>query len=562
MKKLIFCFSIAVTLNLQFVLAQCITGNCIDGSGVMYYPSSSSRYVGEFKGGKREGFGYLYLPNDGNYTGYWKNNRYDGEGIRLMGDGKVEQGMWKEGQLAKPMNNINLPLDGVAYKFKPGCISGNCFEGNGIKLYPDGMIYLGDFKNGIRNGFGKVYNPDKTIYEGRWVSDKMDGSGVFIDDKGVKRTGVWKENLYVSNGNASNSGSVPPAPGVKSPQRQIGCVTGDCVNGYGTYVYSDGSRYIGPFKDSLSHGQGVAIYQKDGATTRYEGMFDRGSVTGRGTYTYADGRKKIGYWKDGKLIQTLESENANPTSQPPAVAGIKIWSVIIGVASYKDMPVLRFTDDDAYRIYAFLKSPEGGAVADEQIKLLIDEAATRQNILSAMREVFYKAGPNDFVLLYFSGHGLPGAFLPIDYNGIDNKIFHQEINDMLKKSPAKYKLCIADACHSGSMLAARSVQSTQNTIVGFYNQLAQAQAGTALIMSSKSEETSLEASGLRQGVFSHFLIRGLKGEADSNRDKKVTIQELFDYVYTSVRSFTGNLQSPIIRGDYDHSMIVSAVERP
>ena len=98
MKKLIFCFSIAVTLNLQFVLAQCITGNCIDGSGVMYYPSSSSRYVGEFKGGKREGFGYLYLPNDGNYTGYWKNNRYDGEGIRLTGDGKVEQGIWKEGQ--------------------------------------------------------------------------------------------------------------------------------------------------------------------------------------------------------------------------------------------------------------------------------------------------------------------------------------------------------------------------------------------------------------------------------------------------------------------------------
>lgn len=559
MKQLIFCFSIAVTLNIQFAQAQCITGNCIDGSGVMYYPSSSSRYVGEFKGGKREGFGYLYLPNDGNYMGYWKNNRYDGEGIRQTGDGKVEQGLWKEGQLAKPMNNLNLTLDGSAAKFKPGCISGNCFEGNGIKLYPDGMIYLGDFKNGGRNGFGKVYNPDKTIYEGRWVNDKMDGSGIFVDDQGVKKTGVWKDNVYASAGN--NPGSVPPATGVKNV-RQTGCVTGDCINGYGTYVYADGSRYIGPFKDSLSHGQGTAIYQKGGVTTRYEGMFERGRVQGRGTYTYADGRKAMGYWEDGKLIQSLESEIANPTSRPATTASIKIWSVIIGVASYKDMPVLRFTDDDAYRIYAFLKSPEGGAVADEQIKLLIDEAATRQNILSAMREVFYKAGPNDFVLLYFSGHGLPGAFLPIDYNGVDNKIFHQEINDMLKKSPAKYKLCIADACHSGSMLAARSVQTTQNTIVGFYNQLAQAQAGTALIMSSKSEETSLEASGLRQGVFSHFLIRGLKGEGDTNRDKKVTIQELFDYVYSNVRSFTGNLQSPIIRGDYDHSMIVSIVERP
>jgi len=542
-------------------MAQCITGNCIDGSGVMYYPSSSSRYVGEFKSGRREGFGFLYLPNDGNYMGYWKNNRYEGEGIRLMGDGKIEQGIWKEGQLTKPMANLNLRLDGNAIKFKPGCISGNCFEGNGIKLYPDGMIYLGDFKNGNRNGFGKVYNPDKSIYEGRWVNNKMDGSGMFIDDRGVKKTGVWKENTYISSG--TNPGAVPVLAS-KNPLRQTGCISGDCINGYGTYVYMDGSRYIGPFKDSLSHGQGVAIYQhKDGTSSRYEGMFEKGNAQGRGTYTYADGRKKIGFWKEGKPVQTLESEIANPTSQPSlAGPGIKIWSVIIGVASYKDMPTLRFTDDDAYRIYAFLKSPEGGAVADEQIKLLIDEAATRQNILNAMREVFYKAGPNDFVLLYFSGHGLPGAFLPIDYNGIDNKIFHQEINDMLKKSPAKYKLCIADACHSGSMLAARSVQSTQNTIVGFYNQLAQAQAGTALIMSSKSEETSLEASGLRQGVFSHFLIRGLKGEADSNRDKKVTIQELFDFVYSNVRSFTGNLQSPIIRGDYDHSMIVSAVERP
>jgi hypothetical protein len=566
MKKFIFCLSTIVTLSVQICTAQCITGNCIDGSGVMYYPSSSSRYVGEFKGGKREGFGYLYLPDDGNYTGYWKNNRYEGEGIRLLGDGKVEQGIWREGQLLKPMANLNLRLDGNATRFKPGCISGNCFEGNGVKLYPDGMIFLGDFKNGVRNGYGKVYNPDKTIYEGRWVNDKMDGSGVFINDQGLKKSGVWKENAYVTTG--GNQSTVPPGQTTKTPQRQTGCISGDCINGYGTYVYSDGSRYMGPFKDSLSHGQGVAIYQaKDGTTSRYEGMFERGSVQGRGTYTFADGRKKVGFWKDGKLVQTLESETANPTSQPsqPLGSGIKIWSVIIGVASYKDMPTLRFTDDDAYRIYAFLKSPEGGAVADEQIKLLIDEAATRNNILNAMREVFYKAGPNDFVLLYFSGHGLPGAFLPIDYNGTDNKIFHQEINDMLKKSPAKYKLCIADACHSGSMLTVRGVTTTtttQSTIAGFYNQLAQAQAGTALIMSSKSEETSLEASGLRQGVFSHFLIRGLKGEADANHDKKVTIQELFDYVYNNVRSFTGNLQSPIIRGDYDHSMIISAIERP
>ena len=75
-------------------------------------------------------------------------------------------------------------------------------------------------------------------------------------------------------------------------------------------------------------------------------------------------------------------------------------------------------------------------------------------------------------------------------------------------------------------------------------------------MSSKSDETSLESSGLRQGVFTHFLIRGMKGEADRNEDKIVNVQELYNFVYTNVREYTGNRQSPIIRGDYDRNMTV------
>ncbi len=140
---------------------------------------------------------------------------------------------------------------------------------------------------------------------------------------------------------------------------------------------------------------------------------------------------------------------------------------------------------------------------------------------------------------------------------MDNEISHEEINDILRRSPAKFKLFIADACHSGGMLAARSGSSSQPLLKSYYSNLAKAQPGTALIMSSKSEETSVEASGLRQGVFSYFLIRGLKGEADVNKDQIVTIQELFDYVYQQVRQYTQNKQSPVIQGDYDRKMPVS-----
>ena len=231
---------------------------------------------------------------------------------------------------------------------------------------------------------------------------------------------------------------------------------------------------------------------------------------------------------------------------------------MIGVASYDHMPVLRYTDDDAYRFYAFLKSVEGGALADEQVRILIDEEATRDNILGNMDEIFSMAGPNDLVIFYFSGHGLNGSFLPIDFDGFNNKIAHEEIAAAFNKSKAKFKLCLADACHSGSLIAMRSGE-TEPVLSQYYQTLAKSVSGTALLMSSKADETSLESSGLRQGVFSHFLIRGLKGEADENKDKVVSVEELFDFIARNVRDYTGNRQSPVIKGTYDPKMPVAMV---
>ena len=79
------------------------------------------------------------------------------------------------------------------------------------------------------------------------------------------------------------------------------------------------------------------------------------------------------------------------------------------------------------------------------------------------------------------------------------------------------------------------------------------------MMSSKGEEYSLEDGGLRSGIFSHFLVRGLKGEADKNGDKMVVIQELFDYVYKQVRLYTGNVQTPTLTGSFDNRMPVAAI---
>jgi len=75
------------------------------------------------------------------------------------------------------------------------------------------------------------------------------------------------------------------------------CVEGDCQDGQGTMITSDGGKYVGEFKDGLPNGQGILTYS-DGE--KYEGNFKDGWRHGQGTLTYPDGYQYVGEWKDGE----------------------------------------------------------------------------------------------------------------------------------------------------------------------------------------------------------------------------------------------------------------------
>lgn len=181
---------------------------------------------------------------------------------------------------------------------------------------------------------------------------------------------------------------------------------------------------------------------------------------------------------------------------------IKTYAVIVGVAKYNSIKSLRYPKDDAYRFYAHLKSVEGGSIPEQNISLLIDEEASNSNILKKLKIIFSKAGINDRVIFYFSGHGNNGYFLPYDYDGYNNKLLHTEISEIFKQSKAKYKICIADACHSGSFEKDKSVSS--DVLDSYYSTLNSSTGGFVLLMSSAADETSIETDGNRQGAFSFF----------------------------------------------------------
>ncbi|WCL81815.1 caspase family protein [Saprospira sp. CCB-QB6] len=427
-----------------------------------------------------------------------------------------------------------LMMGAIQLQAQLQCLSGNCDNGIGrarkfLGEMPQGT-YEGEFKNGKFDGLGKFSFVKGGFFEGRFKSGLYNGEGVLVDPEGNIKAGRWEDNILVEVN-----------PKIRKASE---CLEGDCEQGYGKSMDYKGRVYEGYFVNRKYEGKGNLTYT-DGS--KYEGDWKNGLPDGEGTHYYRNGHKLSGRWVEGRCTE-------NP---------IKMWAVVVGVANYQDFDKLTYTIDDARKFYSFLRSPEGGALPNEQIKLLLDEEATAKNILNTMGDLYEQADSNDLIIFYFAGHGLEGGFLPVDYqrNG-SNTLYHTAVANMLNDSEAKFKLILADACHSGSLMAtyaeyrdngnelppANNMNMGRDVIAQYKESFKRVDGGLAMILSSASEEISLETKKFEQGVFSYFLIMGLKGYADSDGNYIITVQELFDFIAKNVRKFTYGFQTPKMMG--------------
>lgn len=530
----------------HLALAGCVKGDCFNGYGTYDYPNGSS-YVGEFLSGKPHGKGILYFSNGNKYIGHWASSYREGEGRFVYAEGHEYRGQFLRD--AFHGYGVMTYANGDRYE---GNWAFDRQEGRGIYFFGNGQRYEGEFVSGRFQGEGTMFYTDGSRYEGQWDKGKQDGQGAWVFADGRRSAGVWVEGIPQDGGSA-----------VEARQEGVGpydrnCNAVFCKDGTGAFTYSDGSRYLGSFLNGQPEGEGTLYYVNG---DKYTGGWKLNAPHGKGTMFYKSGQVFAAEWELGRPVKELSP--IAPVEEPelPQAAStpeVNIWAVIVGVAQYQHMPVLRYTDDDAYQVFAFLKSPEGGALPENQVRLLIDEDATKYNILNVMRDILLRADENDVVIFYFSGHGLDGAFLPFDYDGFSNQLFHEDVRSLIAQSRAKHKLVIADACHSGSLLAMRA-GPIDDSLLKFYAAFEQSSGGMALLLSSKSEEYSLEDGGLRSGVFSHYLIEGLKGSADFDANKLITIGELFAFVQQKVQFYTARAQTPLLKGQFDYNMPIGMI---
>ncbi len=304
-----------------------------------------------------------------------------------------------------------------------------------------------------------------------------------------------------------------------------------------------------------------------------------------GDYFVAYGVRNFGYTAQIPTVKPTIPEGEREPPKPPVIApspqGPTIsqrWAVIIGISDYEDsnIPSLRYATADAQSFYNWLTSPDGGRYPPSRVKLMVNEEATGRNIKEALFVWLKQAIQEDMVIIFYAGHGSPESpdspenlfLLPYDtrYDNIAATAFPMwDIETALKRFiKAKKVVVIADACHAGGVgqsfdVARRANRGIKiNPISSGFQDLSMIGDGVAVISASDDKQFSQESEkwGGGHGVFTHFLLQGLKGDADYNKDKQITLGELIPFLSEQVRRATLNAQSPTIAGKFDPALSI------
>jgi len=228
----------------------CVSGNCKNGFGTFIYPYGD-KYIGNWKDGKLNGQGTWINPDKSKYVGEWKNDFYNGTGKMYDSNGNLTQtGVWKKGIFQTSIYE-----------------SGDCENGWGTYTWEDGNKYTGTWENGKRNGPGNLYwfNGDK--YIGDWKNNIREGNGDYVWSDGSFYRGEYKNDMMNGKGKYYDKGGVLLKKGTwindEYQVNETGCLSGDCENGKGTFLWENGQKYIGEWKNSRLNGYGT-LYFEDG----------------------------------------------------------------------------------------------------------------------------------------------------------------------------------------------------------------------------------------------------------------------------------------------------------
>ena len=259
-----------------------------------------------------------------------------------------------------------------------------------------------------------------------------------------------------------------------------------------------------------------------------------------------------------KVAKKFEKLNPSLINSKPKKNRV---ALIIGIEKYKKAPNANFANLDAKYFYEYAKN--GFGISEPNIKLLIDQEA---NLIESLG-VLSKWLPSKVVknqteiIIFFAGHGLVSTdgkelfLLPSDGDTdllARTGLSRTEIFDTIIKLKPKSVTMFLDTCYSGvsrdeQMLLAsarpvRIVADKQNNIPKNFT----------IFTASGLDQISSGFKEAKHGIFSYYLMKGLEGKADANKNKEITNGELLAYMDQNISqkaSELGRQQNPSLTGN-------------
>lgn len=214
-------------------------------------------------------------------------------------------------------------------------------------------------------------------------------------------------------------------------------------------------------------------------------------------------------------------------------------ALIIATTEYFDPNLAKLSapGKDAEDLAQVLKDKNIAEFDDVKIVFNQPESIVRE----AIDEFFDRKKSDDMLLLYFSGHGIRdemGALylalkntnlLRLRATGIKSDF----IREAMDQSYSKRQILILDCCNSGAF--AQGTKASVGGSIGTATAFKGNGYGRVILTASDATQFAWEGNRVigetQNSLFTHFLIEGIKGNADKDGDGKITIDDLYEYAY-------------------------------
>ena len=553
-----------------------------------YTFANGDKYVGEWKDGMRNGQGTNTFANGDKYVGEWKDAKYHGLGTATFANGEKYVGEWKDDKYHGQGTATFANGDKYVGEYKDGKSNGH-----GTYTFAGGDKYVGEYKDDKEHGLGTYTFANGGKYIGEFKDDKYHGQGIGTTADGKRFEGIWengnfireaKVNLPTLNNNIATNTDRSDIDrerqqlaedrrrleDEKRQRQQASSSQRINLQINHTQPNSDGLFFI-DIKTNADTASLLIDGKEEGGKSDGNYTLKRIARAGQSSSFIIVATDIYGN-TDTKTInvtRTISEAKAtyadlNPTnikrrSDRDAVA------IIIGISDYKNLPKADFANDDARVFYDY--AIRALSIKPDNIKLLVDSDASEVGIYKAFKTWLpSKVRSSTDIYVFYSGHGLPtsdgkGLYLLPQQTDRDliskTAIQMQEVISDIQSTKPKSVTLFLDACYSGQSRTGETLIASARPI-SVKSESRIFPENFTVITASQNDQISSSNPDLKHGIFSYYLMRGMEGDADTDKDGKITLGEMQSYLVENVGRQAGMMnrkQEPQLIGDANRVLV-------